>query len=126
MSYLSHVAFVAGATANAHGDAIVGLHADSANKIVVSVDQAGNIKSWQFRNRRLKLSIQIRTSVLKSAFHGGTCLLAVADHVNTVRALDMTVGKVVRIFKGMREHHRGSIPVTVKASAHQQCSLYFG
>ena len=77
------------------------MHSDSANKIVVSIGQDGTVKAWQFKNRRLKLSLQLKQSVLVSAFHSGTSLLAIADHEHSIQVLDMTVGKVVRMFKGI-------------------------
>ena len=59
------------------------------------------MKAWQFKNRRLKLSLKLKRSALVSTFHSGTSLLAVADHDHSIQVLDMTVGKVVRLFKGI-------------------------
>ncbi|CAG9540081.1 unnamed protein product [Cercopithifilaria johnstoni] len=89
----------------AHQSAIRGLALDILNRQLVSAEQNGLIRFWNFRNTKLLAEMKVPSPVIRFCMSGNNSLLALGVGNGSIGVIDILCRKVVRIVNGA---HRSS------------------
>ncbi|KAF6265106.1 WD40 repeat-like protein [Scenedesmus sp. NREL 46B-D3] len=84
----------------AHDTTVVGLGADSCNKVLVTVGSDASLRTWDFRRQKLAGELPLGAAATHLALHTGSDLAAVGCVDRVVRLVDIEACRVVRRFSG--------------------------
>lgn len=79
---------------------MVGLGADSCNKVMVTVGSDAALRTWDFRRQKLTAELPLGSAATHLVLHSGSDLAAVACMDRTIRMVDIEAARVVRRFIG--------------------------
>ncbi|VDK69257.1 unnamed protein product [Litomosoides sigmodontis] len=89
----------------AHQSAVRGLALDILNRQLVSAEQDGLIRFWNFRNMKLIAEMQVPSPVIRFCMSSSNALLALGVGNGSIGVVDILCRKIVRIVNGA---HRSS------------------
>lgn len=84
---------------------IVASFTDATNTLIISISECGKLKTFDFSKGTLLNTIEIESSVLRATINKDTELISLACTDNSIRVIDFSALRLVRIFKG----HTGQI-----------------
>ncbi|PNS17134.1 U3 small nucleolar RNA-associated protein 21 [Sphaceloma murrayae] len=79
-----------------HATAVTGLAVDNLNKILISCDDAGKIKFWDFKTGALLQEVRYHCSITALRLHRSSELAAFSCADGAVRVMDITTRNLVR------------------------------
>lgn len=88
------------AAVEAHDGAVVGLAADSSNRLLVSASLDGHLRIWRFKALTQQADVALGAPATHLAMHPGSALAAVALDSRQVVMYDVEAARLVRRFKG--------------------------